>query len=59
METPHFLAINVLIAMFALAEAFEKQKKTSLEKGRKEEEVIIQNDKTLTKKEKQARIKKL
>ena len=59
METAHFLAMNVLVAMFALAEAFEKQKKMIKEKERKEEEEIIQKDKTLTKKEKKAKIKKL
>ena len=53
------LVINVLIAMFALVEAFVKQKKMQMEKDRKLEEELVKKDKELTAKEKKAKIKKL
>jgi|APSaa5957512535_1039671.scaffolds.fasta_scaffold56959_2 hypothetical protein len=59
MDFSHFLVINVLIAMFALVEAFEKEKKESIEKDRKAEEELIQNDKNLTEQQKKVKIKKL
>ena len=59
MTIEHVLVINILVAMFALVEAFEKQKKTQMEKERKLEEEMVKKDKELTAKEKKAKIKKL